>query len=78
MKIETKFDIGQEVYYIVKIINNKNKFMKKVVCNKIRMIVINQTEQVYWVDGYPYKESELFATPKEAEARLKDLLKGDK
>ena len=37
------------------------------------MIVIKQTEQVYWVDSYPYKENELFTTRKEAEQKLKEI-----
>lgn len=83
MKIETKFDIGQTLYAIV---GNSNPELQIVWVEKIRAVVSNDKEECLnsysCTNNYGYAisvfEEQLFATKEEAEAKLKDLLKGDK
>lgn len=70
MKIETKFDIGQEVYYI-----SYGKIIYKI---KIFSIEIYETKSLHIVkygnvNGELYDESSLSATREEAEAKLKEM-----
>lgn len=78
MKIETKFDIHQEVYYIAEYINGNGDSFKEVTMGDITSIRlsedINKKATIYyWIDGYTYTENQLFATREEAEKKLKEL-----
>lgn len=65
MKIETKFDIGQKVFYI----NNVGKILSGIVYN-IRWDSVKGF--VYFIPlDWRFAEDELFATREEAEAKLK-------
>lgn len=75
MKIETKFDIGQEVYYIEEYYNESDDYIKEIRIGIIDKISITEYRTLFWVDGDSYYEFELFATREEAEARLEELNK---
>jgi hypothetical protein len=65
MKIETKFDIGQKVYYID---------FKNVVEMKISFLEVYKTDIFYYdTIGCCYNEEDLFATKEEAEQKLKEI-----
>ncbi len=67
MKIETKFDIGQMLFYI-----NRYNEVKKGVINKI---IFTQDDVYYgfsWTD-HAYREYRIFTTREEAEAKLKKM-----
>ena len=68
MKIETKFGIGQEVWFIL--YGKVYKTTIKYICCKI-----NEYGNliVYEDKRYIFKESELYGTREEAEAKLKEM-----
>lgn len=73
MNIETKFDIGQEVYIIP-------YFQRKVICGIITKIHYDNFYKDYdikdKVKGFnrgTYLESYIYTTPEEAEAKLKEM-----
>lgn len=71
MKIETKFDIGQEIYFI-----GFFDFIDKGKIEKIE-IRVNKDEKfiVYALRGFinTFCQSQIFATREEAEAKLKEM-----
>ena len=70
MKIETKFDIGQEVYYIF-----NDKIIYKIKIFSIEIYETNSLHIVKYgnVNGELYNEGSLFTTREEAEAKLKEV-----
>ena len=72
MKLETKFDIGQEVYRI-------SDYLDDIISFEIKQIRISNIRiPEYYVNRdskWGYYESELFATKEEAEAKLKEIMK---
>ena len=73
MKIETKFDIGQEVYVIDYYDNFYHKTIKEIVPCKNISIEINKGGISYITDEGLYSARKTFATQEEAEAKLKEL-----
>lgn len=76
MKIETKFDIGQEVYYIDDCDFELGDYEceKQVLQSYIYQLLVWKNKILYYVeDGKYCDESELFTTREEAEAKLKDM-----
>lgn len=71
MKIKTKFDIGQEVYYIDK--NSMEIYQCFIEGIQIlRIGIMYYIYDDYYLAEKVYEEN-LFATRKEAEAKLKEL-----
>lgn len=71
MKIETKFDMGERVFYI----NSYNELQIGFI-NKILFIQYNMHYGLYYgLSGnkYAYREQELFTIREEAEAKLKEI-----
>ena len=77
MKIETKFEPAQYVFYIDKFVNENGKEYYDIVVDYIRRIFINSLKEFRYVLNYgqTFTESELFATREEAETKLKELQK---
>ena len=75
MKIETKFEPEQYVFYIDKFVNKSGKEYYSIVVDYIRRIFINSLKEVYYVlnEGQTFTESELYATREEAEQKLKEI-----
>ena len=75
MKIETKFEPEQYVFYIDKFVNEDGKEYYSIVVDYIRRIFINCLKEVYYVlnDEQTFIESELFATREEAEQKLEEI-----
>lgn len=75
MKIETKFEPEQYVFYIDKFVNEDGKEYYSIIVDYIRRIFINSLKEIYYVlnDEQTFIESELFATREEAEAKLKEM-----
>lgn len=74
MKIETKFDIGQEVY----VLKSKKEGGYKITKVYVKSISINAEKKgvkiLYFVDnGNGYWENGLFKTRQEAEQKLKEM-----
>ena len=74
MKIETKFDIGQEVYYIDSWLEGGEIFTE-IRPMIVREIKIEKNKISYNSDLYYYPEDKLFATREEAEQKLKESMK---
>lgn len=72
MKIETKFDIGQEVYYIVNYFDLGN-ISGEVKIGFIDNIVYQGNKIFYQVKNIYYAENYIFATREEAEKKLKEM-----
>lgn len=70
MKIETKFDIGQQIFYI-------SSAYKNIQLGFISKILVTQYNVWYGLShsNYAYRETELFITKEEAEQKLKELKK---
>ena len=70
MKIETKFEPNQEVYYI-----SYDKIIHKIKIFSIEIYETNSLHIVKYgnVNGELYDESSLFATREEAEQKLKEI-----
>ena len=70
MKIETKFDVGQNVYTII-------NGVEQVQIKKIKICVKKETVIIYIVEAGKWMlslgENQVFATKEEAEERLKKL-----
>ena len=75
MKIETKFEPKQDVFYIDKFVNKNGKEYYDIVEDYIRRIIINSLKGVYYIlsDEQAFTENELFVTREEAEQKLKEL-----
>ena len=75
MKIETKFEPEQYIFYIDKFVNRNGKEYYSIVVDYIRRIFINSLKEFYYVlkDGQTFTESELFATREEAEKKIKEM-----
>lgn len=75
MKIETKFEPEQYVFYIDKFVDENGKEYYSIVADYIRRIFINSLKEVYYVlnDEQTFIESELFATREEAEQKLEEM-----
>ena len=75
MKIETKFEPEQYVFYIDKFVDETGKEYYSIIVDYIRRIVINSLKEVYYVlnDEQTFIESELFATREEAEQKLEEI-----
>ena len=74
MKIETKFEPGQYIFYIDKFVDKNGKEYYDIVTDYIRIIYINSLKEVYYFLHYgTFTEGELFATREEVEAKLKEL-----
>lgn len=76
MKIETKFDIGQEVYYIDDCDFEIGDYEceKQVSQSYVYQILVWENKILYYVeDGKYCDENELFTTKEEAEAKLKEM-----
>lgn len=77
-KIETKFEIGQEVYCYIGYTNNKihEAEIVAIFANRFEDKEVN-TNNYRIVDKYDYvytiPEDQIFATPEEAEAKLKEM-----
>lgn len=66
MKIETKFDIGQEVYVI------ENRHIFKDIVEEIE--ITEDGILFYFEEGiYGLEENEIYATRQEAEQKLKEM-----
>ena len=70
MKIETKFDIGQQVYYIIGLLNSDIRF------GEILGIEYYGKEIIYEIEYNRNIQEEkfVFATREEAEAKLKEIV----
>lgn len=74
MKIETKFDIGQEVYYIITYYNDCDDCFREIGIGEIENITLTEEKRkLYLIHGSLYYREELFNTRKEAEAKLKEM-----
>ena len=75
MKIETKFEPEQYVFYIDKFVDETGKEYYSIIVDYIRRIFINSLKEVYYVlnDEQTFIESELFATREEAEQKLEEI-----
>lgn len=81
MKIETKFDIGQDVYYVGGFYNRKGEvFFDVVQCriNKINICEYADKPCIFYdTDDGMMIEDRLYETPNEADERLKEIDYGD-
>lgn len=76
MKIETKFDIGQGVYYLCEsIVEKKNVYYieKEIRFGVIEDINISPYTVWYKINTKERPEQQVFATKEEAEAELKEM-----
>lgn len=76
MKIETKFDIGQPVYYIFESIREKDNIYyieRDIHFGIIEDIDISPYTIWYKINGKEMFERHVFATKEEAEQKLKEL-----
>lgn len=72
MKIETKFEIGQEVYCVADCYNTLGARLEIVSIVRIYVIQISDKGIIYLTDDGQFEENELFATREEAEAKLRE------
>lgn len=75
MEIKTKFDIGQEVYYIDEFKNASGKVIYEINTDIISEIIIRKNNVGYGTANQMYElnEVELFATYEEAEKELSNI-----
>lgn len=73
MNIETKFDIGQDVYYIAEYYNECDEYVRKIIYCEIDGIFITTTGVIYLTTDGNFYENEIFTTQEEAGEKLKEL-----
>ena len=70
MKIETKFNIGDTLYYIAIFSNGYGEIIKEVITCELMKILITKSGICYITDDGNLYEDELFATEQEAREYL--------
>jgi len=74
MKIETKFDPLQYVFFVNEYFDENGNELKEILMGYVSRISINEFREIYyWVNGYTFTEDKLFATKKEAEKKLEGI-----
>ena len=85
MKIETKFDIGQKVWFINRhySLNGTIKQVESGTIENVRIFGLKGKVQIHyricdsncsWYEKHSYRENQLFVTEAEAQAKLNELL----
>lgn len=78
MKIETKFDIGQEVWFIFDRVLWGERLLSVEKSKIYGIDITNDIKYYFETLPYDYKEEHIFLTKEEAEIKLQELKKGMK